>query len=156
MNDMNSTRTLGSDTACDIVLEDDSVAGVHAHIELAQDGLVSVVDQASEHGVYLHRNDRWIRAKRVILCSGDRICFGEAEVPIGQLTSVFGPQSNARLERKPVDLGHGRKPAGFTGRHADADARLQKPRRNPVTGKIEEDRAGISIGTHQTKVDQQE
>ena len=153
LSDEKKTKTLGRDKSCDIVLDDTSVSGIHARLELAENGLISVTDAGSEHGVYLNRNERWIRVKKVILCSGDRICFGEVQVPLGQLTSVFGKNSNARLEKKHIMLGRMNAAAGSMSRHAEPGSVMQKPRRNPVTGKIEEDRSTSWKDNHQTEVD---
>lgn len=153
LNETTNTRTLGQDESCDIVMDDDSVSGIHARLELADDGLISVTDAGSENGVYLHRNDHWIKVKRVTLCSGDKICFGQVQVPLGQLTSVFGENSNARLEKKHVVLGRMKSTSGSFSQHAESGGVMQKPRRNPVTGKIEEDRSTSWKGDKQKEVD---
>jgi pSer/pThr/pTyr-binding forkhead associated (FHA) protein len=154
LNKATETKTLGQDKSCDIVLDDDSVSGIHARLELADDGLVSVTDACSENGVYLNRNDQWIKVKRVTLCSGDKICFGQMQVPLGQLVSVFGENSRARLERKQVVLDRIKTAAGSFSHHAESGVTLQKPRRNPVTGKIEEDHSTGWKGNNQKEVDQ--
>lgn len=148
-----NSKTLGQDKSCDIVLDDDSVSGIHARLELADDGLISVTDADSANGVYLQRNNRWIRVKRVTLCSGDKICFGQVQVPLGQLTSVFGDNSNARLEKKQIVLDRMKTAARSFSRDAESGTTLDKPRRNPVTGKIEETRSTGWKGHHQKEVD---
>lgn len=133
------TKTCGRESSCDFVLENPGISPLHARIELADDGLVCVVDEESDNGSFLNRNDVWIRIMKVTLCIGDRIRFGDTEVPIDQLVSVFGSDSNARLEARhfaPRQVSSGTKP--FV-RHHDHGPVLQKPRRNPKTGKIEED-----------------
>lgn len=156
LNDEKKTKTLGQDKSCDIVLDDTSVSGIHARLDLAENGLISVTDAGSEYGVHLNRNERWIRVKKVVLCSGDRICFGELQVPLGQLTSVFGKNSNARLEKKHIILGRMNAAAGSVSRHTEPGSVMQKPRRNPVTGKIEEDRSTNWKDNYQTEVDHQQ
>jgi len=123
-----------------MVLEHESVSPLHAHIDLADDGLVCVVDLESDNGTFLNRNDIWIRIRKVTLCIGDRIRFGDVEVSIDRLVSVFGNETNARLETRhfaPRQISSGAKT--FV-KHHDHGPALQKPRRNPKTGKIEEDR----------------
>ena len=154
LNTATETKTLGQDKSCDIVLDDDSVSGIHARLELADDGLISVTDAGSENGVYLNRNDRWIKVKRVTLCSGDKICFGQVQVPLGQLVSVFGENSGARLERKQVVLDRIKTAAGSLSQRGESGVVLQKPRRNPVTGKIEENHSTGWKGNNQKEVDQ--
>jgi len=133
------TKTCGRESSCDIVLENPDISPLHARIELADDGLVCVVDDESDNGTFLNRNDVWIRVMKVTLCIGDRIRFGAIEVPIDRLVSVFGSESNTRLEARhfaPRQVSSGTK--SFV-RHHDHGPVLQKPRRNPKTGKIEED-----------------
>ncbi|MCP4048721.1 MAG: FHA domain-containing protein [Gammaproteobacteria bacterium] len=133
------TKTCGRESSCDIVLENTGISPLHARIELADSGLVSVVDDESGNGTFLNRNDVWIRVRKVILCIGDRIRFGDVEVPIDRLLSVFGSESNARLEARhfaPRQVSSG---ATTFVKHHDHGPVLQKPRRNPKTGKIEED-----------------
>lgn len=134
------TKTCGRESSCDIVLDHAGISLLHARIELAEDGLVCVVDEGSDSGTFLNRNDVWVRIMRVTLCVGDRIRFGELEVPIEQIISVFGSDTNARLETRhfvPRQISSGAKP--FV-RHHDHGPVMQKPRRNPKTGKIEEER----------------
>ncbi len=129
-------KTCGRDTSCDISLDHSTVSSIHAHIELAADGLLCLRDADSANGTFLNRNDTWIRIRKVTLCIGDRIRCGDIEVPLQQLTAVFGNRSNARLEAKPfaVRHGHGRAITPLP----DHEPVLQRPRRNPLTGKIED------------------
>ena len=131
--------TTGRETSCDLVLENPTVSRIHAHIELADDGQVSVLDSGSRNGIYLNRNDAWIRVRRATLCIGDRVRFGECEVPLERITAVFGNRSGARLGAKHFSLRAGKKGNKPVVDWDDPAPLLQKPRRNPVTGKIEED-----------------
>jgi len=134
------TRTCGRDPACDLVLEHPTLSRLHARLELAADGLVWVHDADSSNGTFVNRNDAWVRIKKLVLCIGDRIRFGDVEVPLNELTAAFGRHADTRLEAKRFRVTHARNTvrpsAGQTG-HGPA---MNKPRRNPVTGKIEEDR----------------
>ena len=134
------TKTCGRESSCALVLEHSTVSRLHARIELADDGLVCVQDADSQNGTFLKRNDHWIRVRKVTLCIGDCIRFGDVEVSLDRLIVVFGPRSNARLEARHFPLPHGKKTSkAFTGK-PDHGPVLHKPRRNPSTGKIEEDR----------------
>ena len=133
------TKTFGCESSCDIVLENPDISPLHARIELADDGLVCVVDVESDKGTFLNRNDVWIRVMKVTLCIGDRIRFGDIEVPIDRLVSVFGSESNAKLEARHFAPRQVRSGTKSFVRHHDHGPVLQKPRRNPKTGKIEED-----------------
>jgi pSer/pThr/pTyr-binding forkhead associated (FHA) protein len=107
---------------------------------LAQDGGLAVVDADSSNGTYLNRNDNWIRIKRVSLCVGDTIRFGEYEISLQQLTAAFGKQADISLGAKHFSLRQGKKTAGAEADWQQTGAALQKPRRNPLTGKIEDNR----------------
>ena len=134
-----NSKVCGRETTCDLVLDHSTVSRYHAQIELADDDRVFVCDNDSRNGTFLNRNDSWIRIKKVTLCIGDRIRFGDIEVSLKDITAVFGRHSNARLEARHFALGTGAK--AFV-RQLDHGPALQKPRRNPATGKIEERQPG--------------
>jgi len=134
------TRLCGRDTSCDLVLEHPMVSRFHARVELSADGHVSIVDTDSRNGVYLKRNDAWIRVKKVTLCIDDYIRFGEHDVPLEQLTALFGKRSNAKLAARHFSLRQGTRDVRSFAEMFDSKSALRKPKRNPVTGKIEEDR----------------
>ncbi len=134
------SKTIGRESSCDLALEYPAISRLHARIELLDDGLVSVHDAGSQNGTFLNRNDTWIRVRKVTLCIGDRIRFGGHEVPLDRLTAVFGDRSNARLEAKHFPLRQASQAARSVTDMSDPGAGLQKPRRNPLTGKIEEHR----------------
>ena len=134
-------KTCGSDPSNELVVEHASVSPLHARIELNDDGRVCLRDAGSDHGSHLNRNDTWIRIMKVILCSGDRIRFGDIEVPLERLIAVFGSDTNARLEARPVALRHTKNIVQSIARQPGQGPALNRPRRNPTTGKIEENRA---------------
>jgi len=131
-------KTCGREPSCDLVLEDSTLSRIHARIELADDGLVSINDAGSSNGTFLNRNDSWIRVRRVTLCIGDRVRFGDVEVPLEGITAVFGKGANIRLEARHFPIRHGKAVAMPLKGQVDHGSSLHKPRRNPVTGKIEE------------------
>jgi pSer/pThr/pTyr-binding forkhead associated (FHA) protein len=111
---------------------------LHARIELADDGLVSIIDAGSSNGTFVNRNDCWIRVRKVHLCIGDRIRFGECDVPLERLTAVFGKRANIRLEAKRFPIRRGKTVSTPLEKQAEHGPARNKPRRNPATGKIEE------------------
>lgn len=133
-----TVKTCGREPTCDLVLESETLSRVHARIELADDGLVSIHDAGSSNGIFLNRNDNWVRARKLTLCIGDRIRFGDVEVPLDQLTAVFGRHAQTRLEARRFPIRPGKTAVRPIKGKQDQEAALQKPRRNPVTGKIEE------------------
>jgi len=134
-------RTCGREPSCDLVLEHSTLSRLHARVELSDDGLVTVSDAGSSNGTFLNRNDRWVRASKVTLSIGDRIRFGDIEVPLEQLTAIFGRRASTRLEDRRFPHRHGKGLGRPSAGKANAGASLNKPRRNPATGKIEDSTA---------------
>jgi len=126
--------TIGRNASCDLVLDSASVSRVHARLELAASGKLCVLDDDSRNGSFLKRNDAWIQFKKVTLCIGDRIRFGDLEMALEQLTAMFPNPGSVRLEPRHFSLRDGEafKPG------TDNGLVLKKPRRNPETGLIEE------------------
>jgi hypothetical protein len=131
------TKTIGSLTQCDLVVEGDKVSPVHAHVQLGADGYLTVLDAGSDHGTFLQRNKQWIRIMKADLGSRDRIRCGETEIELSQLVDLFGERVRVQL-RDNQSL---RMPAMLLERLAAKEARMaiERPRRNPETGNIEED-----------------
>jgi hypothetical protein len=117
------------------------VSRFHARLKLGANGSLTLVDKGSRNGSYLQRNDTWIRFRQVTLCVGDRIRLGECEVPLAELSAAFGKQAEIRLGAKLFHLRQGAKGKKTPGKWDEKNGpSLQKLRRNPLTGKIEEDR----------------
>jgi len=133
-------KTCGRDPGCDLVLEHPTLSRLHARLELAADGLVWVHDAGSSNGTFVNRNDHWVRIGKVVLCIGDQIRFGEVEVPLQELTAVFGRHASTRLEAKRFRVRHAGKTTRTAAGQPGHGPVLTKPRRNPVTGKVEDDR----------------
>jgi len=134
----NSGKTIGRSSECDLVLEHDSVSRLHADIEVTREGYLAVQDAHSSNGTFLHRNGRWVRARKVILGNQDRIRFGDQEVALDRLVSLFGSHSRVRLREGYSVRG---KPLLFDHLPMDLPKPkivLENPRRNPLTGNIEE------------------
>ena len=134
------TKTIGRGNECDIVLDHASVSRNHASIHVTEEGYLAVHDSNSGNGTFLHRNGRWIRIRKVGLGTQDRIRFGEKEVPLDRLIEAFGDQVRVRLRDGWSVRG---KPLLFDQTFAGLPRQktiLENPRRNPITGKIEENR----------------
>lgn len=132
------TRTIGRDPACHVVLPHDSVSRLHATAWLTPEGYLAVQDADSSNGSFLHRNGRWIRVRKVILGTQDRVRFGEQELELERLLASFGRGSRVRLREGYTVRG---KPLVFDDRLGELHQPrivLENPRRNPLTGDIEE------------------
>jgi pSer/pThr/pTyr-binding forkhead associated (FHA) protein len=136
------SKTCGRDPSCDLVLADTTLSRWHATIELASDGRVCINDKGSRNGTFINRNDSWVRVRKVFLCSGDRIRFGDVELPLARLTALFGKRANIRLDARRFPKRRGKTVAKPVTAQSDHGASMNKPRRNPATGKIEEERPG--------------
>jgi len=121
-------KTCGRDPACDLVAEHPSVSRIHARIELAEDGVVWVLDDDSSNGTFLRRCDKWTRIGKASLCIGDGVRFGDFEVPLEDLTALFAGATKLRLRARRFP---------FKVRTTPTE-QLNKPRRNPATGRVEE------------------
>jgi len=133
-------RTVGRGSECDIVLDHGSVSRIHARIHLTGEGYLAVRDGKSSKGTFLHRNGHWIRIRKVILGTQDRIRFGDKEVPLERLIEAFGNKVRVRLREGWSVRG---KPLVFDQTFSELPRQktvLKHPRRNPITGKIEEHR----------------
>ena len=134
------SQSIGRSTDCDIVVVHESVSPVHAHIHATEEGFLAVHDANSEMGTFLNRNDHWIRVKKVILGTQDRIRFGDKELSLETLVAAFGGQHPVRLREGYSVRG---KPLIFDQQLMELNKPkviIENPRRNPVTGKIEENR----------------
>ena len=134
------TRIIGRAADCDIVLDHHSVSRTHAAVQATPEGYLAVVDTDSSNGTFLHRKGHWIRVRKVILGTQDRIRFGDQELPIQRLVELFGHQNRVRLREGYSVRG---KPLVFEDWPGDAHRPrvvLENPRRNPLTGDIEENR----------------
>jgi len=133
-------RIIGRAADCDMVLDHHSVSRLHATVQATPEGYLAVLDADSSNGTHLHRNGRWIRVRKVILGTEDRVRFGEQEVPVRHLVDLFGQQHRLRLREGYSVRG---KPLLFDqwpGETARPRVVLENPRRNPLTGDIEENR----------------
>jgi pSer/pThr/pTyr-binding forkhead associated (FHA) protein len=132
------TRTIGRDPGCHVLLQHGSVSRIHATAWLTPEGYLAVQDADSSNGTFLHRNGRWIRVRKVILGTQDRIRFGEQELELERLVGAFGHHSRVRLREGYSVRG---KPLVFDDRLDELRKPrvvLENPRRNPLTGDIEE------------------
>ena len=134
----NDSKTMGRATACDYTVEDASVSRLHATVRVTEEGYLALHDAGSSNGTFLRRSGRWIRIRRVILGTQDRLRLGDSEVPLDDLVALFGNHGRVRLREGYSARG---KPLVFEEYPGDLPRPrvvLENPRRNPLTGDIEE------------------
>ncbi len=136
----NDAKTIGRAADCNFVLEHNSASRLHATVQVTAEGYLAVQDADSSNGTFLHRAGRWVQVRKVILGTQDRIRFGDQEVPLDLLVDLFGERSKVRLREGYSVRG---KPLVFDELLAGLRKPrvvLENPRRNPITGDIEENR----------------
>lgn len=132
------TISIGRSPACELQLDHDSVSRRHATVKLTDEGYLAVHDEGSSNGSFLQRNGRWVRIRRVVLGTQDRIRFGEHEVPLDRLVELFGKRSRVRLREGYTARGRPLVFDDYPGDLPKPRVVLENPRRNPLTGDIEE------------------
>lgn len=130
-------KTIGRQPTCSLHLDDPSVSRLHATVKVTPEGYLAVRDRDSSNGTWLHRNGCWVRARRILLGTRDRVRFGDVEVPLDRLVDLFGQRARVRLHEAYAVRG---RPLIAEGETARARPVLENPRRNPLTGDIEENR----------------
>lgn len=131
------SKTIGRAPDCSLLLDDPSVSRRHASAAVTPEGYLAIRDHGSSNGTWLCRNGRWVQARRVILGTRDRIRFGDVEVPLERLVELFGRSSRVRLH--DIYTVHGQ-PLILEGEASRQRTVFEHPRRNPLTGDIEEHR----------------
>jgi pSer/pThr/pTyr-binding forkhead associated (FHA) protein len=133
-------RTIGRSGDCHLVLDDASVSRRHATVAVTPEGYLAVQDLLSANGTWLQRNGRWIRVRRAILGTRDRLRLGERELPLERLVDLFGGDARIRLREGYSVRGRPLLRDELTGDPQRHRVVLANPRRNPLTGDIEENR----------------
>ena len=127
-------RRIGSAPDCDLVIDDLSVAAIHARLSLRSDGALWLIE-SGENVFQLNRGAAWIFATRVRLCGADRIRLGDHEIRLKVLCDLFGvnlPEASANPATHISVAGR----TTLIPLSAPA-AVIEDARRNPGTGQIE-------------------
>lgn len=123
--------TIGRDASCDLRLDQDTVSRRHASLRVDGDGRYRLEDLGSSNGTWRRAGARWERIGSTALEDDDLLRFGEVETTLRGL-----------LQRVPAVLMTGEPTPGDTpllvAAEAPGGAPLDRPRRNPDTGEIEE------------------
>lgn len=124
--------TIGRDALCDVRFDNDTVSRRHARISATGDGRLRIEDLASSNGTWRQEQGRWRAVRDESLAPDARVRFGEQEVVLAEALAAW---SGLWLTGLPEDL-----PAGELqlAPVASDEPGLERPRRNPDTGDIEE------------------
>ena len=123
------TLTIGSEPDNDLV-----VAGTdarHARLSLDERGHAWLQACDPDNAVHLGRQRRWRRVRSVCLSVGDQLRLADTPVSLEQLCRPFG----AAVILRPAPLNDAA--GGNEGEWAGGSS-LQRPKRNPRTGMLEE------------------
>lgn len=130
--------TIGSNATCDLRLDDPTVSGLHAQARLDHGHFLWLRDENSARGMFLGRNDGWVRARLIAVCVGDQLRFGDVEVQVEQITRLFEDPSEVRLAPTPAPSVFDSQTGRYKLRNPDDDPTFSTPKRNPDTGDLEE------------------
>lgn len=124
---------IGRDAGCELRLDQDTVSRRHASLRVDGDGRYHLEDLGSSNGTWRRAAAGWERVGSAALRDDDVLRFGEVETTL-----------RALLGRVPAVLIAGGLPPGdgplLASAEAPGEAPLDRPRRNPETGEIEESR----------------
>lgn len=129
---LRSQLTIGRDAVCDVRLEDDTVSRQHARVSATGDGRLRIEDLASSNGTWRQEQGRWRAVHDESLAPDARVRFGEHEVVLAEALAAW---SGLWLTGVPDDLPV--QELHLTPALPE-DPELERPRRNPATGNIEE------------------
>jgi pSer/pThr/pTyr-binding forkhead associated (FHA) protein len=134
----NTNVTIGSKPGCDLRLEDPSVSGLHAQARLDPGRYLWVRDENSARGLHLKRNGGWVRARLVAVCVGDVLRFGDVEVDVDRITSLFPEDKDVRLAPAPAPSVYDASTGRYKLSNPDDEPTLSNPKRNADTGDLED------------------
>ena len=120
-------------------LADASVCETHAVLMLVGEDDYELVDQGSRHGTFIRREASWQAVTRIRVGSGDLLRFGGVEAGVDEIVARAARLAQAGPAR--IRIGEGAVPPSQASTPEEEDSQLQRfraPRRNPLTGRIEE------------------
>ena len=133
---------IGRNPQSDFRLENGSVSRVHAVLK-SQGEVLCLEDRGSRNGTYVRRGEVWQRIDRADILKTDRVRFGEHEVNVEDILKSTKKRPKIGGGSKPVarrKIGAAAKAGSATGSGTGEKPlkKFVKPRRNQVTGDIEE------------------
>lgn len=126
-----STIIIGRGSRSHLQVEHDSISRLHATVRMVSDDLIEVVDEQSANGTFLLEGNTWRRIERGVLRPRGQLKLGAIVFSFEDLVKRL-----AQLRSLPD--------AGEQPNRAVPQP-LLRPRRNPLTGQIEEDRSFVTI-----------
>lgn len=135
MANLKHSLTLGRGQGCDLILSDETVSREHATLQLRRDGTVHVTDLDSANGTFVQESEEWRRVSSTVARMSDTLRFGAHEACLRDLLAAV---PGVVLVGAPDEVS----PAGQEGvvelHRVKSKPVLERPRRNPETGDIED------------------
>ena len=130
----NPNWTLGRGASCELRFDDDTVSRRHARLAVDAEGQWTLEDLGSSNGTWRREAGRWVGVSRAHVALDDPLRLGERETSLRALLERF---SNVIVI---ADLNLPPGIHGEPGRRVPQpeEPALERPRRNPRTGEIEE------------------
>lgn len=141
------TITLGRSSECDFSVEHPTTSRRHAVLTISDGDILEISDSDSKNGLFVVDEDgRWLRVRSARVRSSDKVRLGECELSIADILAsvarkAFGatnappkgtsPKASSARVTRP-----GSTPGGDGG--DEPLEKFRRPRRNPLTGAIEE------------------
>jgi pSer/pThr/pTyr-binding forkhead associated (FHA) protein len=124
---------LGRGAGSELRFEDDTVSRRHARLAVDAEGHWTLEDLGSSNGTWRREEGSWVRVTRIELALDDALRLGERETSLRSLLERFSDV----IVLADLDLPHGAGDLRLTAVKSESPA-LERPRRNPRTGEIEE------------------
>jgi hypothetical protein len=84
----------------DLILDHETVSGLHADLICTDDGRFRVLDRESTNGIARLVNGQWVRVTQAYVSADERLRFGKAETSIREL---LNGRPSPILEKKPAE-----------------------------------------------------
>lgn len=130
---------IGRNKQSDFRLENGSVSRVHAVLK-TQGEVLRLEDKGSRNGTYIMRGKVWQRIETAVITKDDQLRFGEEEVAAEKLLKSVIKRPKIGAKKQAGDRPKIGRNAAQTGAGSGEKPlkKFMKPRRNKITGDIEE------------------
>jgi hypothetical protein len=119
---LRKTYLIGRSESCDARLDGETVSRRHAEITVLGDGRLYLTDRGGPSGTEIFRDGAWHPLRQDYVSVTERVRFGGCETSIASLLQLLGV-----TDPQPSHAPHG-----------EAPGLIDRPRRNPLTGEIED------------------
>ena len=116
-----------------------SVSRVHATIALTSNGSLLLIDRGSRNGTFVESKEGgWQRVSEAQVKQGNKVKFGVCVTTVREVLGELAPEVLKALTQGMQDAGGGEKRLVVSAPATEVKQKLKRPKRNPLTGEIEE------------------